>query len=291
MNARRFALLFTAALIFVFTAAAYGAEILYDGLYDNENGAEVFYDGLLNAGDGARAIYIGDIVTLDIATDVTADELTSLFGDFEITSFARIPGGYSVSLRTFAPGEYSVYIGDKQIVVSVRSALTDIERDDIFEGGAYVLPRGFWVSRALLFIVAVSVFLISGGVVLYKKFIVQRIRPVNPRRLFMVRSGALSAYDDDYFVDMTFYFKEYLGSVYSRRIIGKTSTEIVANLSDIGQLAEMMPEIGGWLTECDRFKFTGVKPSAEEKMGHYSALVDLVKCIDDNRYRAEGGAA
>ena len=238
-----------------------------------------------------RNIYVGDIITLDIEAKIPADELADKFKDFDIIETKARAGGYEISARTFFTGEHRIIIGDKEIVIDVRSALAEIERDGIFEGGLYVGEPGFPFHFRVLFIIFVLIFAASGAGVLYMRFFKRAAASASPRKLFMARSGALSAYDGNFFVDLTFYFKEYIGSVYRRRIIGKTSKEIIGELSLIGELAETLPAIGEWLTECDRMKFTGGDVPVETKREHYSILADIVREIDglgDKETEAEG---
>jgi len=226
------------------------------------------------------------VITLTVEARVTAEELTDKFSDFEIVEIKPVQGGYTLSVRTFFTGEHRIPVGDKDILITVRSALEDIERDGVFEGGVDELSPGFPFHFRELFIIALVGTAASGGVLLAQYLQKRKIKSISPRRLFMMRSAALSEYDSNFFVDLTFYFKEYLGSIYERKIIGKTSVEIIDELKDIEQLESMLPETGEWLTECDRMKFTGVEPSAEQKRGHYSSLVDLVRAIDDKNGEA-----
>ena len=277
------------ALIAIFALAAAPVSAIQGGeeavLPDNAadmRGEAV--DPLTGAAD-MRGIYVGDIVKLEIATRLNADELAEQFADFEITELNNIPGGYALSVRTFITGEHTIPLGDTELVIEVRSALTDIARGDIFESDA-AIPPGFYFHWRELFIIALGCFLISGGIALARHFLNGKTKKTDPRRLFMARSGALSEYDENYFVDLTFYFKEYLGSLTRRRIVGKTSDEIVAEIEGAEPIVGIIPEIGGWLARCDTMKFAGISPSAEDKRGHYSELIDLVRDIDDRYGRA-----
>jgi len=226
-----------------------------------------------------RSIYIGDIITLKItARDFSTQELTDIFKDFEIIEIKEDGSSYLLSLRTFEAGDYNILLGNNQISINVRSILSDIERDDIFEGDIWVIEPGISFNGLLLLCLSAGVFISSGAIVLLKaikrKAVIQ-----NPLQLFISRSCSLSAESDDYFVDLTLYFKEYLENLYKFRIIGKTSSEIVNELSKIEALAVMLPDIREWLIECDRLKFTGVKVLSETKQIHCRKLVDIVEKI------------
>jgi len=231
-----------------------------------------------------RNIYVGDIIALQIEnSEFSSEELTEKFKDFEIVEIKEKSGGYSVSVRTFDVGERKIFLGNKEVIINVQSTLDDIDREDIFEGGERITEPGFSFHWRILFYISAGIFVLSGGFVLLKiliNIIKRKIKIQTPRQLFLSRSGSLSSENDNYLVDLTYYFKEYLESLYQCRIIGKTSAEIINELKDMQNLETMLAEIQEWLTECDRLKFTGVHISSEEKQGHYKNLIDLVEKID-----------
>lgn len=228
-----------------------------------------------------RNIYVGDIITLDIATkNYSAEQLSEKFHDFEIVEIKEKTDGYLLSLRTFKTGEQSVLIGDKEIVINVESTLNDIQREGIFEGDVSVIEPGFPFHWRILFYIAAGIFALSGGFVLLKTILKRKTKTLSPHQIFLSRSGALSDADDNYLVDLTLCFKEYLESLYQCRIIGKTSAEIIFELKRLQILDTMLPEVQEWLTECDRLKFTGIRVSRDEKQDHYGKLLNLVTKID-----------
>lgn len=239
---------------------------------------------------GSRNIYVGDIITLKITSrDFSPDDLREKFKAFEIVEIKDEPDGYVLSLRTFETGEKKILLGDKEISINVQSTLDDIQREGIFEGAATVMESGFPFHWRILFYVAAGIFILSGCIVLVRAFLKRKIKALSPYRMFLMRSSSLSAEDESYFVDLTFYFKEYIESLYKCRIIGKTSVEIVKELNRLQALDTMLPEIQKWLTECDRFKFTGMSVSKEIKQAHYGELLKLAENID-NTLKNEGAA-
>jgi len=244
--------------------------------------------------NGARSIYIGDIIALELKyTDmwgarISAEELREAFGAFEILDSRENPDGWLLSMRTFETGEHIINIGGTEIYVEVRSTLTDIDNGGLFEPGAYVLDPGFYLRWRLALFIALTVFGLSGCYILVKFILRKKEKALSPRMLFYKRSGALSDGDALFFVRLTFYFKEYIEGVYGRRVIGKTSGEITEELKTIPEIAEDMAPIGDWLAICDKYKFTGVEATVEQKIVHRNDLRDLVAAMDA---RAEGGAA
>lgn len=228
-----------------------------------------------------RNVYIGDILTLQVSSErLSIEELREKFQAFEIVEIKDGDDGYLISVRTFETGAHKILLGDKDIVINIQSALEDIQREDIFEGDTGVTKPGFLFHWRVLFYVVTGVFFLSGGFVLIKTFLNRKIKAPTHLQVFLRRSGSLLAEDEDYFVALTLYFKEYLESLYPFRMIGKTSAEIMNELKEITILAGALPEIQAWLKECDRLKFTGVKPSPETKRAHYNELVEIVKKID-----------
>ena len=247
--------------------------------------AAVIADAGITAGE--RNIYIGDIIPLKITTDAySADELERAFHDFEIVDMESAPGGYLLSLRSFAPGEHRVYLGDKEIVINVSSTLDDIKTEELFEGGEWVIKPGFSLNMRIPFVAAAAVFFLSGAFTLIKLLFSRKAKQLTPLQLFMKRCEQFFAkgldHNNNYLVDLTFYFKEYLEAVYEIRIIGKTSGEIISELEGIQALGAMLPEIAAWLNECDRIKFSGGAAHNGDNMGLVSQLRDVVEKIDMN---------
>ena len=232
--------------------------------------------------DANRNIYIGDIISLRISTKMfSAEELKKKFQEFEIVEIVEDVDGYRLSLRTFETGEYTIILGDKRIVINVVSSMDDIDRTDIFEGDGEIKKPGSTIPWQILFLISTSIFGLTGSYVLVRFIILKRNnKAIPPYQLFLKRAGVLSMEDDGYFVKLTLYLKEFLGSLYHCRIIGKTSTEIIGELKEIQPLSALLPYIGEWLTECDRLKFTGVDVTFEEKKAHCWKLLDLAERID-----------
>ena len=109
-------------------------------------GASVPVTAVEQSFDDTRSIYVGDVITVEIMTrDFSSEALRERFKDFDIVEIKDVSGGYALSLRTFETGEHTVLLGDKEVVIDVRSTLDEIKRDGIFEGGAGVIEPGFLV--------------------------------------------------------------------------------------------------------------------------------------------------
>ena len=243
--------------------------------------------------DGARNIYVGDIISLEITPrDVSAGELTEIFSDFEIVEIKEISGGffgaggpsaqdgYRISIRTFEPGEYVARLDGRDIVINVASALDDFKRDGIFEGAGEDMTESPGFPWYILSAAAAAVCAASGGYALIGLIRKRRAKQPDPFQLFLARTGALQADDGGYLADLTRHFKDYMEAAYRRRIIGKTSGEIVGELEGIPSAGPVLGDINKWLAECDRFKFTGVTADTGVKKAHYAKLVNIAERVD-----------
>ena len=239
------------------------------------------------APEDARSVYIGDIITLEVtARGYSAEDMPGIFHGFEIVEIEEDAGVFKLSLRTFDPGEQRMLLGDMEIVIDVRSTLDEIDREGVFEGDGRVAPPGPLVNWRVLLYAAAGALALSGGFALWRVLRNKNGKKISSIQLFLRRSDKLSVDDDNYFVDLTFYFKEYLEALYECRIIGKTSDEIMGKLEGFQPLGDMLPDMRAWLAECDRLKFTGVMVSAEEKKEHCGKLVDLALRIDASKGEA-----
>ena len=233
----------------------------------------------------ARNLYVGDIVTLEIESQIyTAEEIRQKFDGFEIMEMEKISNGYRLSLRTFDTGEKTILLGDKELTIHIHSTLDDIHRDSVFEGGAELLEAGFPFHWRILLCAALCVFGASGIFVLAKANKNRKIKTESHYQLFLRRAASLPVKEDHYLVDLTFYFKEYVGALYGRRIIGKTSSEIVDELKSFPALDPLLPFIQKWLTECDQFKFAGGEVSFDDKRLHYGRLLRIAEAIETGPY-------
>ena len=235
--------------------------------------------------DGPRNIYVGDIITLDVQVGgMPEEEIRKRFEDFEIMDLRRDSESFSITMRSFEPGEKKIYIGNKEIVISVRSLLEDLDRDGIFEGDMSIEDPGFSVPWLWLFGVAAGVFAGFGGVYVYAKFFRgRRSKSEPPYDRFARRSRALSVTNERFFVELTFYFKEYLESFRGKRLIGKTASEIMEELQEVPAVDPVREDTRAWFSACDRWKFSGDEASHEDKDEHLETLFAIVKKMEKHR--------
>ena len=240
-----------------------------------------------------RNIYIGDVINLAInAAGYSLQDIREKFNLFEIIELKKELNTYYLSIRTFETGSHSVILGDKEIVIDIKSTLKDITHDGLFDGDLHVLQPGIIFYWQIQFYIAAGVLIITGILFLRKIIINKRIKKLSPYQLFSARYSSLKLHDKNCLVDLTFYFKEYIGSLYNCRIIGKTSAEIINELKNINFPGNHLEKIKIWLTECDRLKFTGVIATRIQIADHCKILFELAGNIE-NEYKnpVKAGAA
>lgn len=231
-----------------------------------------------------RNIYVGDLIELKIqAQDLTLDELKDKFKDFEIVEVLNIPEGYILTLRSFEIGEKTIQIGDKEIKIIVKSTLDEIKRTDIYEGDLKPVEAGFHIKWMYVFIPLVAVFLLTLALNIRAFFKKRKISSLTPYERFSKAISGLSVDQEDFLVNLTLCFKDYLESTYFFRIKGKTSTEIIYEIGRIPRLNEKLAEIKGWLTENDYFKFSGTVAPMAKKLELMERLTELVRKLEESK--------
>lgn len=228
-----------------------------------------------------RNIYIGDLIELKITThEFTEDEIREKFNDFEIVELKSIPDGYLVTLRTFETGEKVVDLGGNEIIITVKSTLDEIDRDEVFEGSLTPESAGFMPNFNYLFFAAVIVFAASGGVLAARYVKKRRDLRLTPYERFIKQLDRISVDDADCLVKLTMCFKEYLEAKFLLRIKGKTSTEMTGEISTVNKLQPFINRISNWLNESDYYKFSCDIASKDENHKLLAGLKEIVSQIE-----------
>lgn len=228
-----------------------------------------------------RPLYVGDLIELKITTlAFSEEEIREKFHDFEIVALEKKPDGYQLTLRTFETGEKVIQLGDKEIIIDVRSTLEQHDRDDVFEGSSDVLKPGFSPDARIFAGLAALLFLVSGGILLGKALRKRKLSRLTPLQRFLKAVNQVSLDHKDAFVQLTFCLKEYLETSFSLRIRGKTSREILRELTPVEELQKLLAGIRSWLEECDCLKFSGNEGSVEKRQELFLALKELAEKID-----------
>lgn len=228
-----------------------------------------------------RSIYIGDLITIEVVSDTfSREELEEKFSEFEVVDIKSTTKGYLVTIRSFVPGEKTVTIGNKEIVIKINSTLEDFQREDVFEGDTSPEDAGFAMNWRILFFMLIAVFTASGGVLLRQFLLKRRTARLSPYKRFIERCRVVPLNDRYFFVKLTMYFKEYIESVYNISIKGKTTNEIMDGVSLVAGLQKISPLIRNWLNESDYYKFSGVAVSREKKRLLLDGLVEIVDRIE-----------
>lgn len=229
-----------------------------------------------------RNIYVGDLINLKVSSqEFTKSELQDKFKDFEIVNITENDEGFLVTLCTFETGEKTIQLGNKEIKISVKSTLNEIERNEIYEGDLSPEKASFSINWLVVFCILLAVFLVTGGVTLWK-FIKNRKRiALSPYERFIEQTNKCVLDDEEYFVKLTLNLKEYLEAKYSFSIRGKTSAEIIEEIKFVSALMPRISMIRSWLEESDYYKFSGVATTINRKQELLDELLEIVRKIEE----------
>ncbi|SHJ81517.1 hypothetical protein [Paramaledivibacter caminithermalis] len=231
-----------------------------------------------------RSIYVGDLIRIKVSSDnISSEELRDKFKAFEIVDIEDAMDGYYITLRSFETGKKKVQLGNKEIVIDIKSTLDEIKRDSVFEGNLNIEEAVFFMNWKYVFYLSLMIFILIGGIIFVSYMKDRRIILKSPYQHFMNQANNISLDDDSYFVKLTFYFKEYIESCYSFQIRGKTSSEIIDKISCLSGLSGSLSAIKSWLEESDRFKYGNIHASKEKKQELNKALIELVKKIEETK--------
>ena len=201
------------------------------------------------------------------------------FKDFEITELKKIPEAPDYN-EEFDVGEKTVNLGDSEIIITVKSTLEEIDRNELFDGSLSTESEGFMLNLNYLFYAAVIAFFTSGGLLVVHYIKKKRDLKLTPYERFNKRLCQISPEERDLLVKLTMYFKEYLEQKFSLCIRGKTSTEITGEISTVGELRPLTGRIRNWLNESDYFKFSGYAAIKDKKQELLSVLREIVSEIE-----------
>ncbi len=228
-----------------------------------------------------RSIYVGDLIQIKVSTkEFSRDELKEKFKDFEVVDIKDAEDGYALTLRTFETGEKTVQLGDKEIKIEVKSTLDEIERNEIFEGDTNPEKAQTSIEWQYIFYILVIIFSITVRINIRRLFKKSEISSLSTYHRFINGINSISPSADDYLVQITRRFKEYLEAKYSFVIRGKTSNEIIDEICHISDLEGALPKVQAWLKESDYYKFAGVCATVEKNRELKVKLEELVREIE-----------
>ncbi|HEY9060231.1 MAG TPA: hypothetical protein VIO64_06985 [Pseudobacteroides sp.] len=228
-----------------------------------------------------RSIFIGDVIELKVTSqNITIEELRDKFKDFEIIDIKENDDSFLLALRSFEPGEKTVRIGNREVKINVKSTLKELKREGIYEGDTLPVAAGSSIGWKYVLFAFIGITLVTGGFNLWWLLKRRKKSRMDPYGLFKMQAKGVSLDDRDYLVQLTKSFKEYIETVYSCTIRGKTTSELIKELSSIPDLQPVLPAIQNWLSEGDCFKYMGVSAKQEKKQELLDWLLELVRKID-----------
>jgi len=228
-----------------------------------------------------RSIYIGDLINIKITTqEITEKDIRDKFKDFEIVNLKEATDGYQLTIRSFDPGETTIQLGNKELKITVKSTLDEINRKDVFEGDLNPQKPGFYMEWQYLLYVAILVFLVTGGITLFRLIRKKKMIVLTPYQQFLKQTNCVILTEDSCLVQMNVYLKEYIETSYSCSIKGKTSDEIIKELSVIPKLQASLQSLYTWFEKCDYFKFTKAVAAVEFNQAILEDLKELVSKME-----------
>lgn len=229
-----------------------------------------------------RSIYVGDLIELKITSrDIDMEDLRDKFKEFDVVDIKEAGDSFLITVRSFEPGEKTVLIGDKEIKIEVKSTLDEIKRDGVFEGDSDPMAAGIYVEWKYIFFILSGVFLITGIICLWRFIKEKRKAKITPYERFINKTKNLPMEEEAYLVKLTGSFKEYIEEIFSCRIRGKTSSEIMNEISGMPVLEPVLKDLERWFSECDVYKFSGIAATIVDKQELTGRLIQIAEKIED----------
>ncbi|NLK62334.1 MAG: hypothetical protein GX287_02690 [Fusobacteria bacterium] len=240
-----------------------------------------------------KNIYVGDILSLEIISngDYTIEEIKSKFKDFEIVKMDKGNGKINLDIRTFETGTKEIRIGNSIITIEVKSILEDEKynsRDDIYNISeqditVYNITTPFPLSKFIyIFIIFIILILIYLIYFLYKKITRKTINKDNSLSIFIKDIDKIDINCLDFYVQLTFLFKNYIYNEFNVLIIGNTSKEIIYKLLTIELINKnkiILEELTKWFEYVDLCKYSNYSSKNIEKIEKKDELKKIVLTI------------
>lgn len=229
-----------------------------------------------------RKVYVGDIINIKISKSVyTEEDIREKFKDFEIVHLKKEEDEYLIGLRTFETGEKSVKLGDKELEIVVYSTLEGKEGRGLVAGDSNYKKVGINRVYGFFLYATLAVFLVSSTYYIIRLIRGKNETELTPHERFWNSLEKANLQDEESLSFMKSIFKRYMEEVYSCSIKGKTSWEIVREIKEVEGLQEHMQQIEKWFKKCDRYTFSPIISTAEEKQKLFNGLEELVQSMED----------
>ncbi|MFO7819112.1 MAG: hypothetical protein R6V17_02640 [Halanaerobacter sp.] len=225
-----------------------------------------------------RKIYVGDLINLEITTDMAADKVKEKFSAVERVEFKEDAGVYQLKIRSFEPGEKVIELGDKEISLVVESTLEKYsEREEVFKGDLSVKEAEFEFNWTYLFYL---IGLIVLSLIVYYLWKLWKSRSWTSKTAYQKFEELFTEAEqrEDYLVALTYALKRYLEERFNCQIIGKTSAEIIEEVEDISALQEHLAALEDWLQQVDYYKYTKAEADTD---GQYELAAALQEIVDE----------
>ena len=202
--------------------------------------------------------HIGDIIRFRVeGLSLSPEEIAPKLSDFEVLKLERQGGAYEIWIRSFETGAKEIELGPLKLQFTIHSLLENTQRKDIYdikdgdENSALYSPS--WPFFWTFFLVA----MIALGV-LWLTFFLRRQRKILKKSTLAPWdwfTQALPGIENPAFLEeLTDALKGYVERKFGKRIIGKTSSEILQELR-FAPIEENLAQLESWFGELDSYKY------------------------------------
>jgi len=227
----------------------------------------------------ANEIYIGDLIKLKISTDsLTEKDIRDKFKDFEIEEIKKDKSSetYTIAIRSFEAGEKNITIGNKNLIIKVKSELAEGEQKDIYlenEKGEIKIKESKKPIPVTNIVYGIVIIISLIIILLIIKLISKKVKIKKQKKPYEILINELNKLKTEtFFVEATYFYKKYIYGKYGERVYGKTSREILQQIPkkvDFQKLKE-------WLEFSDKCKFTKYQVTDEDSKNYKEKLIEIV---------------
>ena len=215
-----------------------------------------------------REILIGDKINLAISGS-SIGEIKEAFQNFEIEDIDKSDDTYNISLRSYAPGSHLIELGDKRLIISVKSSLDESNTvdmpiyRDLSKGRLELTNRRFPLEFFLGILSTISLIIF----ILLKKRKEKKEIPLDPKEKFY---RGLESLGVEPFHEISYLLREYIDHLKGTKLLsGRYRDENIHHR-----------ELTDFLYSLDHIKFSNNKENSKD--GLIEKAKKLAKDIEDS---------
>lgn len=201
-----------------------------------------------------REILIGDKINLAISGS-SASEIKQAFQDFEIEDIDRVDDTYNIVLRGYTPGNHLIELGNKRLIISVKTSLDESNKKDreiyrdLANGGLELTNRRFPLEFLLGILSTISLTIF----ILLKKRREKKEIPLDPKEKFYRGLESLGA---EPFHEISHLLREYIDYIKGTKLLSGNYRD--ENISH--------EELTDFLYNLDHIKFSNNENNSKDEL-------------------------